>query len=172
MGVQNSTVLEVNDFEQSAANGLYHRAFDLIAQAIPVDNRAALEGFNNADDFYIACSRINGHLGACGDVASLLNSACDSEAARRRTLLPAPAEFVCSGFEHRPRPGIADVLQSKLQWIHRQQMCEFVHVRFTSKMVRGGGKTTIRTLAQRRIGRMKFDLLISDIVGSRDSGRS
>ncbi len=64
------------------------------------------------------------------------------------------------------------ILQSKLQWIHRQQMRDFVHMRFTSKMVGSGRETAIRTLAQRRIGRMKFDLLIRHVIGSRDSCRS
>src|SRR5207247_8577012 len=54
MGVQNSSVLEVNDFEQSSANGLYHCAFDLIAQAIRVDDRAALERFHHAKNLDIA----------------------------------------------------------------------------------------------------------------------
>src|SRR5438045_2694561 len=44
MRIQNSSVLEVNGFEQSAASGLYHCAFDLITQATRVDDRAALEG--------------------------------------------------------------------------------------------------------------------------------
>src|SRR5436309_2500375 len=51
MRIQNSSVLEVNGFEQSAASGLYHCAFDLITQAIRVDDRAALEGFHHAHDF-------------------------------------------------------------------------------------------------------------------------
>src|SRR5207244_5337652 len=94
---------------------------------------------------------IYGYCCAVCVFAASHNSPCDSEASCFRTLLPAPSEFVCSGFEHCSQPGVTVILQSKLQWIHRQQMRDFVHMRFTSKMVRGGGKTAIRTLAQRRI---------------------
>ena len=65
--------------EQRAAESLDDRAFDLIAQAIRVDDRAALEHHDDARDDEAAGRRR--HLGGGGDVAALLGAAGDAERA-------------------------------------------------------------------------------------------
>ena len=75
-------VLEADRLEERAADALDDRALDLVAQAVGIDDRAALErgrrrgGCGRAPDGFVDLD-----LGAGGDVAALLVAAGDAEAA-------------------------------------------------------------------------------------------
>ena len=111
------------------------------------------------------------HFGAGGDVAAFLHASRNAEAACGRTFFPSPAEFFCRCVKHSNQARIVEILQTKLQRVHAHQMGQFIHVSFAGKVIGGRRQTTVRTLAQRGIRRVKFNLLVGDVVGSADGRR-
>ena len=79
--VQDLAVGEADRLEQRAAESLDDRAFDLIAQAVRVDDRSALEDRDDARDGEAAGRRRD--LGSGGDIAALLCAAGNAERATR-----------------------------------------------------------------------------------------
>ena len=52
--IRDAPILELDSFEERAAQPLDDRAHYLIVQAIRIDDRAALEGFDHADDTHLS----------------------------------------------------------------------------------------------------------------------
>src|SRR5579864_1964585 len=169
MRIENASILKVNGLEQCAAKSLRDGAADLVFQSLRIHDCAAIKGFDYPNDFDL--SVINGDFRAGSDVATLLDAACEAKSPTRRTLFITPPKPLSGSLKHRTQPLILEVLQTKLQRIYLQLDRKFVHVRLASKVVRSRGQRPIRTLAQRRIGRMKCDPLIRDFIGSVHRGR-
>ena len=68
-GVGDPAVLEFDGLEERAADSHDHGAFDLVLEMVGVDDGAALECADGADDLHAAVGRVDGDLGAGGDVS-------------------------------------------------------------------------------------------------------
>ena len=94
--VEDPPVLEVDGLEERTAESHDHRAFDLVLEMVGVDDGAALERADGADDLDAAGDAVDGDLGAGGDEAALFGPSGDADSVIGLAL-PAPAE-------RRPRP--------------------------------------------------------------------
>ena len=84
-------ILELDGLEERTAQSHDHRAFDLVLEMVRIDDRAALEGADGADDLHAAAGAVDRDLGAGGDVAPFLGPARDADAVIGAGLA-APAE--------------------------------------------------------------------------------
>ena len=98
-----SPILELDGLEERTAEPHDHRPFDLVLEMVGVDDRAALEGADRADDLNAAAGAVDGHLGAGGDVAPFFGSGRDADPVIGCALL-APAERLGGGLEHGAQP--------------------------------------------------------------------
>ena len=165
--VEDLAVLEVDRLEERAAEALDDRALDLVAQAVGVDDGAALEGGDDADDLDAAALPVDRDLGAGGDVAALLGAAGDAEAAARRGLRACPSRTCSAAASSTARSrGVLEVLQAERERVHRRRACASSSMwRLAGEVVGGGGERAIRALAQRRLDGVELDLLVGDVVG-------
>ena len=90
---------------------------------------------------------------------------------RLRFGLP-PAEFLRGGFERLPQACIREVPKPEIERVHLGQVREFIHEGLACEMVGRCGERAIRTLAQRRLGGMKLNALIRNIVERADGRRA
>src|SRR6185436_13876200 len=63
-----------------------------------------------------------------------------------------------------------DVLQTKRDWVHFDELGQLIHVNFTREVIRRRRKPTIRTLPQRRLRVVKLNVLIRKVVLDLHSG--
>src|SRR5260370_21615585 len=134
-------------FEHGAADPLHDRARDLIAQAVRIDDSAAIKSLHHTCDADFSTARIDGNLGACRQVTALLESAGDAEPAFRRCRLLAPAEALVRRFKRRPQANVGEILQAKLQGIEIRELRQLIHLALASGGVGCRGKPAIRSLA-------------------------
>src|SRR5688572_16983263 len=66
-GIFDLAVLELDGFEESAAEALNDGSFDLVFQMVGVQDLAALEGGDGAEDAEFSGGGIDGDFGAGGD---------------------------------------------------------------------------------------------------------
>ena len=88
-------------------------------------------------------------------------SAGDAEAVIVRRLAFAPTEAVGYRFQHGPQALVPEILEPEGQRIKVQGVGELVHVHLPRERVGRGRQCSIRTLPQRRIGRVKFGVDVS-----------
>src|SRR5260370_11837400 len=166
-------LLEVARFEDGAPDALPDRARDLIAQAVRIDDSAAIKSLHHTCDADFSTARIDGNLGACRQVTALLESAGDAEPAFRRCRLLAPAEALGGRFKRRPQANVGEILQAKLQSIEIRELRQLIHLALASEVVGCRGKPAIRSLAQWWVfGWVKLNLLVGDSVGRINAGRT
>ena len=100
MRILDAAVFEFDGFEERAAQTLNHRADDLIAQSIGIDDGATFECFHQANDAHGAGCAVDGHFCAGGNVAALFEASCETEALPFLRFLSRPAEGFRSGIQH------------------------------------------------------------------------
>src|SRR5262249_52362141 len=162
--VENLAVLEINRFEQRAADALDDRAFDLIPQSVGVDDGAAFKGRHDAHELHLAAGAVHGDLGAVGHVTGFLEAAGDPEAMIRRGFRFAPTESFRRRFQHGAQPFVFQVLQAEIEWIQLQARSQLVNVNFAREVVGGRSQRAIRPLAQRIIRAVKDVALLLNRV--------
>src|SRR5689334_4385307 len=134
-----------------------------------IDDRATLETLNHAFDLHASGLRINRNFRRGRNVTPLLKSTSNATPASV-SFLSVPTEFIRRRFQHGLQSRILDVLQTKLQRIHLEQLGQFVHVHFACKMVGSRGESTIRTLSKRRLAVVKLNVLVWKVVLDLNAG--
>src|SRR5207249_5167867 len=79
MRILNAAVFEFDGLEERPSQPLNHRANDLVAQTIRIDNRAAFERLDQAYHTHRSRSLVHHYFGERCDVTALLVTARDSE---------------------------------------------------------------------------------------------
>src|SRR5262249_52367624 len=97
--VGNTAILEVDGLEHRTADALNNGSGDLVAQPVRIDHSATIKGLHDSHDPALSASAINGNLGTGGEVASLLVSTGDAEAAGGAGSLFTPAKTLRRGFK-------------------------------------------------------------------------
>ena len=110
---------------------------------------------------------VDGDLGARRDVGTLLDAAGDAE----------PGSFVPARSFGRRAEDVGEALvlevpQPQLDRIGAETVRKLVEVRLAGEVVGGGADPAVRTLAQRRLSRLKHELLVGDRVGAADPRRA
>ena len=140
--VEDLAVLEVDRLGHRPAEPHDHRAFDLVLEVVRVDDGAAFEGTDGADDLHAAARSVDGHLGAGGDVAAFLRPGRDADPPVRAGL-PSPSECLGRGLEHRAEPLVLEVLQPEFQRVDVHGVGQFVHVRLAGEVVGRRGQRPV-----------------------------
>src|SRR5215469_9110516 len=97
MRVADAAVFEEHRLKHGSADALDDRTGDLVAQAVGIDDRAAVEALDHAHN--LRSVAIDSDFSACGQVSALLEAAGDAEASRCCCRLLAPAKASGSRFE-------------------------------------------------------------------------
>ena len=104
------SLLEVDLFEEGAAEPHHRGALDLVREVVGIDDRAAVESGDEARHVQLAVGR-DADLGAGRDAGVLLDAAGDPEPGAVQRRLLAPARPVGSGSEHLGEPLVLEVAQ-------------------------------------------------------------
>src|SRR5690606_15975457 len=104
-------VLELDGFPERAADAHDHAALDLVAQPVGVDDRAAVERREDADDADAAGGAVDGDLGARSDVAAFFDAAGEADAVAGGRLPAGPAEALRGGLEDGAESRVPDVAE-------------------------------------------------------------
>src|SRR5262249_6195056 len=76
--VEDLAVRELAGFKHRAADALNDGSFDLMFQAVGVDDGAAFKGRHDAYEAHFAARAVHGDLGATGDVSTFFRPARDA----------------------------------------------------------------------------------------------
>ena len=155
--IRDLPIAEADLFEERAAEGHGDGALDLVLEVIGINHRAAVEGLHYAQD--ADAFLFDGHLGAGGDVAVLLESAGDADA-----LALTPSEALGGGLEHGAETIVLQVLETEFERVHFERVGQLIDVHFTREMVGGGGQAAVGSLAERRLGGVESIALVGDVV--------
>src|SRR5712672_1325289 len=145
--IRDAAMIELDGFEERAAETLDIRADHLIAQPIGIDDGAAFECGDQAHYAYAVCAIVDGDLGARRYVTSLLVSSSDAEAASC-CFCARPAETLCRRFEDGTKARVFEILKAKFQRIDFGGLREGVHVGFAGEMIGSGGESAVGAAAQ------------------------
>src|SRR5882724_2008580 len=100
MRILDAAVFEFDGFEERAAQTLNHRADDLVAQSVGIDDGAAFECFHQANDAHGAGYAVDGYFRTGDHVAAFLVATRKTAAfAPWNFLLRIPAEGFRSGVQ-------------------------------------------------------------------------
>src|SRR5712672_2866686 len=107
--ISDAAMIELDGFEERAAETLDIRADDLIAQPIGIDDGAAFERGDQAHNPNAVGIIVDRNFRAGGHVTSLLVSSSDAEAASC-CFCARPAETLCRSFEDGAKARVFEVL--------------------------------------------------------------
>src|ERR1700676_1570753 len=99
MRILDAPVFKGDGFEKPSTQPLNHCADDLIAQAVRIDDRAALERLHKPYHAHVAGYAIDRDLGTSGHVASLFRSARQAKSLPFLRLLARPAKGFCGSLQ-------------------------------------------------------------------------
>src|SRR5258707_3514572 len=170
--VENLAILELYGFEQGAANGHRDCAFDLILQMGWIDDGAAVECFDDAQDLNLrrllvcifAGWFLNRYFGASCQVSIFLKTTSDTKAVTRRGFCPAPTERLRRGLQYGTHSFVPNVLQTKRQRIQAHRIRQFINVRLAGGVISRRCQSAIRTLTQRRARLVKANVGVGNVV--------
>ena len=128
----------MDGLEEGAAQALDEGTFDLVAQAVWIDDGAALEPGNGTEYFYVRAIVVGGEFDGGCYVTAFFGAAGDAVAAAFFGFAVGPTDLFCDGFEDGAETFVLQIAKAELEGIEVELLGEFVHHALAGEVVGGG----------------------------------